>query len=323
MSQHPPKILFITSNRVGDAVLSMGVLSWLVDHHPNAQFTIACGPYASELFRAVPRLEKLIILRKRSWNRHWLELWRACVTSRWDIIVDLRNSIVSRLIPASKRFFYKRGTGTHKVVDNAAVIKVSPPPSPKIWLDDLAESSATDLVSSDCRIIAFGPAANWPPKQWPITSFVELALKMTAVDGLFPNAKVMILAEERERPQIAPLLNAVSSSQRVEVVGYNLLTAAACIKKCDLFIGNDSGLMHLAAAIGIPTLGLFGPGYEAIYGPWGTKCRVVRTPESREELLSRLPNMHARSPNLMQGLRVDTVYEAVSHLIKDHIINAN
>src|SRR5262249_9593448 len=71
------KILFITSNRVGDAVLSSGVLAWLVEKYTDAEFTIACGPYAAGLFRAVPRLERLIVLEKKSWNRHWLELWQA------------------------------------------------------------------------------------------------------------------------------------------------------------------------------------------------------------------------------------------------------
>ena len=92
------KILFITSNRVGDAVLSTGLLASLVENYPEAQFTIACGPYAAGLFRAVPRLERLIVLNKKSWNRHWLELWKACIGTRWDMVVDLRDSIVSRLL---------------------------------------------------------------------------------------------------------------------------------------------------------------------------------------------------------------------------------
>src|SRR5580658_768364 len=97
------KILFITANRVGDAVLSTGVLGWLVEHYPDAQFTIACGPYAAGLFRAVPRLERLIVLEKKSWNRHWLELWRLCSGTKWDLIVDLRDSLIAKLLPAKKR----------------------------------------------------------------------------------------------------------------------------------------------------------------------------------------------------------------------------
>ena len=97
------KILFITSNRVGDAVLSTGLLAWLVNQHPDARFTIACGPYAAGLFRAVPGLERLIVLEKKSWNRHWLALWKASIGTRWDLIVDMRDSAVSRLLWSKKR----------------------------------------------------------------------------------------------------------------------------------------------------------------------------------------------------------------------------
>ena len=58
----------------------------------------------------------------------------------------------------------------------------------------------------------------------------------------------------------------------------DLLTAYALLKRARLFIGNDSGLMHLAAAAGAPTLGLFGPSDERLYAPWGPKARVLRGP---------------------------------------------
>ena len=122
------RILFITANRVGDAVLTTGLLAWLVDHYPDAQFTIACGPYGSALFNAVPRLERMIVMKKKKWNGHWLSLWRECFPIHWDLIVDLRNSIVSRLLRADKRVYHSRSSGAHKVVDNAAVLGLNPPP---------------------------------------------------------------------------------------------------------------------------------------------------------------------------------------------------
>ena len=135
-------ILFITSNRVGDAVLSTGVLDWLVKTYPTARFTIASGPYASDMFRATPRLNKLFVLRKKSWNRHWLGLWRAAIGTRWDLIVDLRNSAVSRLLWHKKLLHHTKGQGLHKVVENANVLGVTPPPAPHIYIDQ--ESAERD-----------------------------------------------------------------------------------------------------------------------------------------------------------------------------------
>ncbi len=60
-------ILFVTATRIGDAVLSTGLLSYLVDRFPGARLTIAAGPIAAPLFEAVPRLERLIIVEKRRW----------------------------------------------------------------------------------------------------------------------------------------------------------------------------------------------------------------------------------------------------------------
>jgi len=311
-------ILFITSNRIGDAVLSTGILAALTARYPDGRLTIACGPFGADLFRATPNLEALIILKKKTWNRHWIGLWRECAAKHWDLIVDIRNSIVSRLLHAKKRCYHTGKGGIHKVIEHGNILGLNPPPSPHIWLDATAEKEAERLLPDARPLIALGPAANWPCKQWPAESFAALVQKLTRLDGSFPDAPVLILADAREREQIAPLLQSIPDNRRIEVIGHNLLTAAACLRQCALFVGNDSGLMHIAAAVGIPTLGLFGPGYEEIYGPWGARCAFVRTIESREELLARLPYQGAHAPNLMQGLSVDAAYEAVQKLISAH-----
>lgn len=308
-------ILFITSNRVGDAVLSTGVLRWLVDAYPEAQFTIAAGPYAGEMFRATPHLKQLIILRKQSWNRHWLGLWKVCSGTRWDLIVDLRNSAISRLLWRKKLVTHGRKTGAHKVVENASVLSLTPPPAPHVYLDKETMDRAALLLPAGKTYLALGPAANWACKQWPVARFTELAQRLTASDGILANATVVILADTKEREQLAPLFAALPAERHVEIIGQSLPLAAACLQRCVLFIGNDSGLMHLAAAVGTRTLGLFGPGYEEIYGPWGDHATYIRTPESREELLARIPYPGANHPNLMEGLSVESVVEKLEELL--------
>jgi lipopolysaccharide export system permease protein len=314
-------ILFITSNRVGDAVLSTGLLAWLERRYPEARFTIACGPYAAGLFRAVPRLDGIIILQKQSWNRHWIKLWRACVNREWDLIVDLRNSLVSRLLRAKDKRYAARLPDRHKVIENATALNLNPPPAPHIWLDAAARHAAAEILPASRPLLAIGPAANWPAKQWPIERFTVLVQKLTAPDGPLPGAKIMIIADSRESDQLKPLRNAIPADQRIEVIGRDLLTAAACLKQARLFIGNDSGLMHIAAAMGTPTLGLFGPGYENIYGPWGEHAGFVRTDESRENLLKQLPHPGAHHPNLMTSLSVEKVEAAMRRLLADNPMN--
>lgn len=313
------RILFITSNRIGDAVLTTGVLSWLAGKYPEASFTIVCGPSAAALFRAVPRLEKLIVLRKQRWNGHWFRFWRAVSNTQWDLIADFRNSLVARLLPAQKRAFLPaQRKGQHKVLENAAMFGGAPPPAPFIWTDEAAEEAALKLMPTGAPVIALAPAANWPVKQWPIGHFVRLTQRLADSGGLFPGARILVAAAGHEREQIKPLLDSLPPGQLIDAIGHDLLTVAACFKNCVLFIGNDSGLMHIAAAAGIPTLGLFGPGYEKIYGPWGPQTSFVRTPENTEDLLARLPRPGASYPNLMESLSVNAVYQAADKLMKAH-----
>lgn len=310
------RILFITSNRVGDAVLTTGLLAFLVERYRDARFTIVCGPVAADLFRAVPRLERVIVMRKKRWNGHWFDLWKECVPIQWDLIVDLRNSIVSRLLRADQRAYRPaHNSGKHKVIDNAAALGIDPPTSPYIWTDVPAERTALQLLPEAKNTLALGPAANWPAKQWPAEKFAQLALRLTAADGLLPFFRILIVAAPHEREQLQPLFDALPSSQIIDAIGHDLLAVAACLRRCRLFVGNDSGLMHIAAAMRVPTLGLFGPGYPAIYGPWGNHTAYVRTPESTEELLARVCSCKP-APNLMASLSVDAVGEAAEGLLE-------
>ena len=91
------RILFITSNRIGDAVLSTCLLRHLTDQNPDARITVACGPVPAPLFGAVRGLERVWLLRKSRManiklSTHWFKLWGKAVGTRWDMVIDLRRS---------------------------------------------------------------------------------------------------------------------------------------------------------------------------------------------------------------------------------------
>ncbi len=98
------------------------------------------------------------------------------------------------------------------------------------------------------------------------------------------------------------------------VGGVDLATAGACLGRCVLSVGNDSGLMHLAAASGIPTLGLFGPSHAYRYAPWGAHAAYVRTRESCEELVGAPGFDHRATDTLMDGLEVAAAAAAAEAL---------
>ncbi|MDZ5649114.1 glycosyltransferase family 9 protein [Nitrospirillum sp. BR 11828] len=281
------RVLFITSTRLGDAVLTTGLLGHLVDSLPDARFTIACGPIAAPLFRAVPRLDQIIAMPKRRMAGHWLALWRHVVGHRWDLVVDLRDSAVSWLILARRRATFRGGDDRQpKVVSLGRVLGLDPPPSPRLFLDDALRAQARALVGPDGGpILALGPAANWTGKEWPADRFATLAQCLVTgplATGPAP-ARVMVLAAEAERPRCAPVLDALSAAlgahRVIDLVGRtDPLLAGACLEHARLFVGNDSGLMHVAAAAGTPTVGLFGPTPSHLYAPWGPRAQAVVAP---------------------------------------------
>jgi ADP-heptose:LPS heptosyltransferase len=165
-------------------------------------------------------------------------------------------------------------------------------------------------------LLAIGPTANWGAKQWPAERFAEAARRLTAPDGLLPGAAVAVFGGPGEREAAQPLLEALPEGQVIDLIGEpDLLDAFALLRQCSLYLGNDSGLMHMAAAAGIPTLGLFGPSPDWRYGPWGPLSAAVRTPQSFEELVSENPAFdHRRQDSLMLGLTVDAVVEAATAL---------
>ena len=306
------KILFVTATRIGDAVLSTGLLGYLVDRYPDARFTIVAGPVAAPLFEAVPRLDRVIALTKRSYGRHWLDLYRKVATTRWDIVVDLRRSALTYLVLAKQRFSAtKRDDNEHRVLQLARLLSLDPPPAPILWTSLEHDWRAAELIPSGGPVLAIGPAANWGAKQWRAERFAELALRLTSPGAILAGARVAVMAAAHERPQAEPVLAALPVDRRIDLVGeVDLLTAAAAIKRTVLFIGNDTGLMHIAAATGTPTLGLFGPSPPDRYAPWGDRAAFAATTIPFRELVTAPDFDHRNTASLMDSLSVDAAEEA-------------
>lgn len=309
------RLLFITATRIGDAVLSTGLLGALIERHPGLQVTVAVGRLSAPLFAAVPGLERIVVIDKQSWNRHWLKLWRRTALRRWDLVVDLRGSAISYLVPAGTRIVIgKRRPGRHRVEELGDLIGASPPPAPRLWLADAVRARAAALLPHGPPVLAVAPAANWTGKTWPAERFAELALRLTAPGGILPGGRIAVVAAPHEMFQARPVLQAAGARGVNLFEKADLLTAAACLERAAFFVGNDSGLMHLAAAAGTPTLGLFGPSPEARYRPWGPRAAFVRTPESFEQLTGAPDFDFAARRCFMESLTVDAAEAAARRL---------
>ncbi|PPQ37877.1 glycosyltransferase family 9 protein [Rhodopila globiformis] len=264
------KILFVTSNRLGDAVLSTGLLDHLIRAHPGARITVVCGPVAEGVFARMPNRDRTIVLRKLPRGRHWLPLWAATLPHLWDLVVDIRGSALSWLVPTRRRAVFRR-TGGPKIAELAAILGLSPPPAPVAWTASADHQRIDARLPPGRPIIALAPTANWAPKLWPADRFAAAFRRLAGPDTL---PVVLGGPGEAEQAMAAPVLAALPEA--IDLVGrLTLPEAAACLQRATLFIGNDSGLMHLAAAAGAPTIGLFGPTDAATYGPAGPRAVAV------------------------------------------------
>jgi heptosyltransferase III len=267
------RILFVTANRLGDAVLSTGLLDHLIRTYPTARFTVACGPVAEGVFQRMPGLDRIIVIEKQPYGRHWLGLWGKTVTRRWDLVVDIRGSGLSWLVPTRRRAVMVPGSGP-KTVQLAQILGLQETPLPVVWFSAEDSDRAAALFPSGRPVIALAPTANWAPKVWPADRFVALFQRLC--ETYIPNAVPAVLAGpgETEALMAKPVLQGLPNA--IDLVGrLSLPEIAAFLSRASLFVGNDSGLMHLAAAAGTSTLGLFGPTNAVEYGPAGFRRSVV------------------------------------------------
>jgi ADP-heptose:LPS heptosyltransferase len=125
------KLLFITSSRIGDAILSTGTLNHMIEQHPGIVVTVATAPLTAPLFEGVPNLERLIAFEKKSYSRHWIDVWRQCRHTSWDIIIDIRGSLVSYFLKPQRRYIWKSTNSPHhRVVQMGHLMGAAHPPSP-------------------------------------------------------------------------------------------------------------------------------------------------------------------------------------------------
>jgi heptosyltransferase-3 len=315
-------ILFITSTRIGDAVLSTGVLSYILRAYPEARITVACGPLVESLFEGVPQLERIIPLQKQSWNRHWLKLWRKTIRKRWDIVIDLRNSAISHLILAENRFAYGPhiNRAQHKVAQNASIIHVEAGSAePRLFLTADQMEKAKILIPDGRPVLGVGPTANWVGKIWPVENFMELIATLTKEGEIFSGWRIAVFGAPGEEAIANQLYDSLPEDTRINCIAKGSPgQAAAYIARCQFYVGNDSGLMHSAAAAGIQTVGLFGPTNDELYAPYGPRTALIRTPETLTELIGAKGfEAKAVKESLMKNLTVQTVEQGIKEFLKN------
>jgi ADP-heptose:LPS heptosyltransferase len=319
MTRRPFPILFIAPSRIGDAILASGLVRALLDNVPDVAFTFVGSELTAPLFADTPGAERVIVMEKQPFSGHWFGLWNEVRGRHWGLVVDLRGSGLSSLLRRSRRAVHRPSDRIeHKVVEAARLLNMADdPPPPHLFTSAETEAEAARLTAGKGPILAIAPAANWMGKAWPAERFAAVARGLIGRGGALAGGRLMVLGAWRDREVADQVKAAAPSDKQIDLVGsQSLLVAYAALKQARLFIGNDSGVMHLAAAAGAPTLGLFGPSDDRLYAPWGPKARALRGPRPFEAFVAVDPNLNQQVRH-MSDLVTGEVLAAAEALIRD------
>lgn len=276
-------ILFVTLSNIGDAILTTPALEALHHAFPEAVIDIVGDARSDIVFRHCPYRGEIFLKRKKEGWRGLLNLVGQLRRKRYDLAVDLRTDGLLWLLRANKRISKlssRRSPPLHSVEKHFRAVAPltggdTPPPS-RIWLADTERQQAKALlVGADLvgkRLLALGPGANWEPKIWPAQHFAELAnLSRDHFDA------VLLLGSAQDHPRVQAVAAALQLPYLDASGKTDLLLAAALLEQAQAFVGNDSGLGHIASAVGTPTFTVFGPGEPDRYRPWGPRAAWLQS----------------------------------------------
>jgi len=167
-------------------------------------------------------------------------------------------------------------------------------PAPAAAERRMDELLAKEGVKRGARLVAINPGAGRPEKLWPVASFRALADRLATE----ADARLLVLWGPAESHLAREIAVGLPGSGALLAPPTDLAELTALLRRCRLVIASDTGPLHLAAALGTPALGLFGPTSGERNGPYGAACRALESPDGR-----------------MSGLDVETVFEAARAML--------
>lgn len=315
-------ILIIAPPTASEAVLFSGLARRLTDEIEHARFTVLGDPEVTSLYRDLPGLERMLPLTPAPMGLHWLRLWLRLRRRRWGLVLDLAPTPISRSLRARRRAIRKPLSAAlgpvHKAAEAARVLQIDEdPPTPFLFTGPETEAAADALVGAvePRPILAVAPAADWVGKTWPAERFAVTAAELLSDRGPLPGGRLMVVGGPDDRWATEAVRRAIPRDRLIDLTGRaDPLLTYACLKRARLFIGNDSLMSHLAAAAGAPTLALFGPSDERVWGPVGPRGEALRGPRDLEAIRLFDPGLNQAVCH-MQDLPVAWVVKAAGRLL--------
>jgi len=330
------KILIRATNWVGDAIMALPALRAVRTRFSEAEITILARPYVAFIYKNQQVCDNMMfvdhkrdmvgeiraqkfdiaLLLQNAFEAAWFA-WRAGIPERIGYARDGRSLLLTRAVPVPKpgeipsheQYYYLellRRAGWLDSLPNESFIRFSVAEEDRRRAEEFLRSNG---VKPGSFRIAIGAGASYgSAKCWPPARFAELANRLQAQSGAD-----VILFGTRAEAAVSSAIAAGMHRAPIDLTGKTAINdLPALLSQCHLFIGNDSGAMHVAAAVGLPVVAVFGPTDPFGTAPVTPRCSIVQEkPYCSPCFLRRCPTDH----RCMTRVTPDAVEAAARHWI--------
>jgi heptosyltransferase-3 len=277
------KILFITLSNIGDVILTTPVLEYLHTKYPKAKIDIVGDLRSKEIFDAC-RYKNIFYIKDKSKGLIGnIKLINKLRQKEYDIAIDLRTDFYLFFIKANKKFFKRNNKNTHSALKHFSAIEddLNKIPNTNIWIPEyIIEKVKNKIPKNAKKILCLGLGANSTHKIWPTSNYVELCYLLTNKFDTF------ILLGSKNEQQYSKIFKKGFNENVIDLCGYlTILESAAILKKANFFIGNDSGLGHIASATKTKSFTIFGDGSPLRYKPFSMESYFYQNHEKDINLI--------------------------------------
>ena len=289
------KALIIKLFAVGDVLMATPVAEALANENYEVSWLV--GEWSAELLKENPHVHRTFVYPDKTFYDAYLlsklSIARKLRREKFDVVAALHDHRLVKMfakgIGARKTLFFERGNGGERHQGKAYFHVLSSlgisgeMPFPKIFLTQNEQEEALSFfhrysLHPDSRIIGMSPGGGMNPKttfalkQWGAEKYSELAGLLIQRFGV----RIFLFGHNDERA-LCEDIRQTNAERIVNTAGnLTLRETAACIKFCHVFIGSDSALAHIASALAVPAVVLFGPTNPDVWKPFGAPAQIVK-----------------------------------------------
>jgi len=303
------RILVIRFSSLGDIILTTPLLDTLKQNYRNSEIFFLTKQKYQGLFESDPRIDSVIYFEPEGKDKGFSGFFRLIKRlnlERYDLIVDLHSNLrsffVRHLVKAKRKIRYHKRLIPRLLMVYLKKWKVKSVSTVDCYLEALkkigikfyckipglytknedklwAENLLREVGAKEEEIlIGIAPGAKWETKRWDKDKFSLMAKSLSrdfAVHTGSVRTKILLVGDKKDQKMIEHIKEYAGEDKTIQAVNLPLNNLMALVERCELFISNDSGPMHLASALGVPTIGIFGPTSPSLgFAPSGLNDKI-------------------------------------------------